>query len=580
MRWLISLGAVWLIACLVIGAVGSRWLNSWYYHWQNELLARESALVAATVAATDWTVPPESDPRWKELETRWGIDVVPLFSAGSSFGGAASLPSVSESSSEGTTWIRGGGGRWRLSRVMAIEQRLPSPNTRHRESGLTGVRVTRAAERVSILGLWWGMCGSTLFVGSALILQLAKLQQRQLDRRQRALLPWVQFTQRVTNSLDASLPATQHAGPEHAGEDLELQLSIVRERVNGWLRDLQSNIQRSELVLGNLQEGVLAVDDNSRVLLANTALERLLGISMDNYLYRTMIEVIRVPRLVELLERVLETRAVQEDSFECSVSQLSLRVLACAVPLGNDRYGALVTVRDETPLRRVEQVRRDFVTNASHELKTPLAAIRAYAETLQMGAHEDRETCQQFLGGILAQADRIHVLINGMLQLARVQGGTATLERVRFDVCEAVLPCIKAAEAVAHSKKIAIVKSLPATPVLIISDPDSVTTVLSNLMSNAVRYTPSGGRIDLKIEVSEEQLLMSVQDTGVGIGKEDLSRIFERFYRVERGRSADSGGTGLGLSIVKHLTQALGGEVLVRSELHVGSCFEVRIPVR
>jgi two-component system phosphate regulon sensor histidine kinase PhoR len=239
-----------------------------------------------------------------------------------------------------------------------------------------------------------------------------------------------------------------------------------------------------------------------------------------------------------------------------------------------------MTVRDETLLKRIESVRRDFVTNASHELKTPLAAIRAYAETLQMGAIDDAEATQNFLSGILSQADRINGLIVGMLQLARVQAGGAILKRVRFEVQAEIESCLDAAEVMARAKQVTLTTELPEAPLFMYSDPEAVQTVVSNLLSNAVRYTPAGGKVSLRLTAAGTGLIIRVQDTGVGIEKEELSRIFERFYRVERARTSETGGTGLGLSIVKHILQALGGTVTVTSELNVGSSFEVYLPVQ
>ncbi len=566
MRLLLSLAVIWLTAILVIGVLGGQWLQAWFHASQDELLVREAALIAEIVKTTEWSDPCDSDPRWDAMETRWGVEAVPIY-ADAQKQSSNRFVSAVNTSVAANEWTRFRNGQWRLSRMVAVNREPPAA------SQLIGLRITRAANSTQLLRLWWALLVVTLACGSVMLAHLAWSHAYQRRQSQLSLEPWMSTLQRESDILTVQLPIIRH--PDEGSEQ---HLFLVRERVNTWLEELQNNIQRSELVLSNLQEGVIAVDDKSRVLLANKALDRLLGVASDNYLYRTMVEVFRVPRLVSLVERVVASDVAQEESFEHGNPRLFLRLLARPIPLGGGRFGVLVTVRDETPLRRVEQVRRDFVTNASHELKTPLAAIRAYAETLQMGAHADAEACQQFLSGILAQADRVNGLINGMLQLARVQANSITLKRVRFDVCEAIVPGVDAAEAVAQSKGIVITKKIPASPLDVMGDPESIQTIMSNLLSNAVRYTPEGGHVTLELSSNENQLVIRVQDTGIGIGKEDLVRVFERFYRVERARSAETGGTGLGLSIVKHLTQALGGEVLVSSELNAGSCFEVRLP--
>ena len=436
------------------------------------------------------------------------------------------------------------------------------------------MQVTRVTDFSPVSRIWWTLWLATCGLGCCVVGFTAYTLRQHSKRKRDALQPWVNATREITNSEVARLPESLPGD-----EDLAVQLAIMRESVNRWLSELQSIVQRNELVLGNMQEGVLAVDDKSRVLLANAAVVRLIGISMETYLYRSLVEVIRTPRVVAIIERVLESSTPQEESFEHGNQQLSLRVLVRPIQLGNDRVGALMTVRDETLLRRIESVRRDFVTNASHELKTPLAAIRAYAETLQMGAIEDAEATQTFLGGILSQADRINGLINGMLQLARVQVGGAMLKRVRFEVRSEIESSIDAAEVMAKAKQVTLTTEFPATPLFMHSDPEAVQTVVSNLLSNAVRYTPTGGNVNLRLTTVGTGLTIRVQDTGIGIEKEELARIFERFYRVESARTAETGGTGLGLSIVKHILHALGGTVTVTSEPNIGSCFEVYLPI-
>ena len=179
---------------------------------------------------------------------------------------------------------------------------------------------------------------------------------------------------------------------------------------------------------------------------------------------------------------------------------------------------------------------------------------------------------------MLFRSDRINGLINGMLQLARVQVGGAMLKRVRFEVQSEIESSIDAAEVMAKAKQVTLTRQLPATPLFMYSDPEAVQTVISNLLSNAVRYTPTGGNVSLILTNTEAGLTIRVQDTGIGIDKEELARIFERFYRVESSRTSETGGTGLGLSIVKHILHALGGTVNVSSEPNIGSCFEVNLP--
>lgn len=565
MRLLLSLSGIWFLITLFVGPFGISWLSELWRSSEDRDMVATSALLASICSEDQWSnlsiEELEKDPRWVDLEERWNVDIVPISS------NATQLSSRDEVDIAANVWTQLQNGKWRISRKVA----LPHSEPDH----IIGVGITRDVDFSKFNQLWWTLWSSTLLLGTCAIGFTAYILRQHSKLKQRALQPWVEATRQIADCKVARIPENLPSD-----EDLAVQLSIVRESINGWLSELQSNVQRNDLVLGNMQEGVLAVDDNSRVLLANAAVVRLLDISTEAYLYRSLVEVIRAPRVVAIIERVLNSLASQEESFEHGSQQLSLRILVRPVQLGNNRTGALMTVRDETLLRRIESVRRDFVTNASHELKTPLAAIRAYAETLQMGAIEDAEATQNFLSGILAQADRINGLISGMLQLARVQAEGASLKRIQFEVQTEIASCIDAADVMARSKQVTLTTDLPAAPLFMHSDPEAVRTVVSNLLSNAVRYTPAGGRVSLILTSNGAGLTIRVHDTGVGIDKEEVARIFERFYRVERARTAETGGTGLGLSIVKHLLQALGGTISVTSEPHVGSCFEVYLPIQ
>ena len=577
MRLLLSLFSIWVVVALAIGVVGAHGLGVAWRAQENRRMVVSGALIASICASEDWRAPVESDPRWAEMERRWQVDVVPIYSPPEN-DSRVELTQLDDIATEANTWTAMPSGQWRIHRAVALAPRSDSANA------MVGVQVTLLTDFVETNRQWWLLWSLTFVFGCAIMAFTSSILHYSRSRKQSALKFLIDATNQVPDSYHARLPepaasASSTKDIEFVEPEFAVQLSILRERINSWLGELQSELQRNELVLGNMQEGVLAVDDQARVLLANAAVIRMLDLSADEYLYRSLVEVIRAPRVVTLIERVLESSTQQEDSFEHGRQQLSLRILARPVPLGNGRVGALMTARDETLIKRIESVRRDFVTNASHELKTPLAAIRAYAETLQMGATEDPQATQTFLSGILTQADRINGLITGMLQLARVQSGTASLKRIRFDVQSEIEGCLDAAEVMAKAKQISLKKVLPAEPVILQSDPEAVQTVVSNLLSNAVRYTPARGHVSLVLESSETAITIRVQDTGIGIEKEDLVRIFERFYRVERARTTDTGGTGLGLSIVKHLVQSLGGSITVNSEPHKGSCFEVRLPL-
>ena len=241
--------------------------------------------------------------------------------------------------------------------------------------------------------------------------------------------------------------------------------------------------------------------------------------------------------------------------------------------------GVIVVLHDITELRRLENLRREFVANVSHELKTPLASIKAYAETLRMGAINDSAHNLGFVERISEQAEHLHQLILDLLHLARVEAGQETFQFTSVDVGPVVARCVTQVQQVAEQKAISLRISPPPEPIAAWADREGVFTIISNLVGNAVKYTPHGGEVDVRWHREGDKIILEVQDTGIGIAAEDRERIFERFYRVYKARSRELGGTGLGLAIVKHLTQSFGGSVSLTSEVNSGSVFRVTLPV-
>ncbi|HZI03002.1 MAG TPA: ATP-binding protein, partial [Archangium sp.] len=275
------------------------------------------------------------------------------------------------------------------------------------------------------------------------------------------------------------------------------------------------------------------------------------------------------------------TRACREGAstrLELTLEGLFTRTLAIRVtPLGRDLPGSAAVFHDVTELRRLEKVRKDFVANVSHELRTPITAIRGYAETLQAGALKDPEVAPKMVDIIHRQSERLSELVEDLLELSRLESREVKLNVVDVPLSVAAS---RAAEVVRHKaqgKKITVELNIP--PGLVgRGDERGLEQVLLNLLDNAVKYTPEGGRVLVTGALEEGRCVVHVRDTGVGIEPRHLARIFERFYRVDKGRSRDMGGTGLGLSIVKHLMSAMGGEVRVESQPNEGSTFTIFLP--
>jgi two-component system phosphate regulon sensor histidine kinase PhoR len=330
-----------------------------------------------------------------------------------------------------------------------------------------------------------------------------------------------------------------------------------------------------------MTDGVVVVDQAGRVHLVNQAFEEMFGLSASEAEGRPLEEVALNFELSLLLRRALERQTVERGEIRLLQPEPARTLYGVANPLLDEAgrtIGAVGLLRDVTERNLMDQVRRDFVANASHELRTPAAGIRALAEVLQEGALHDPEKAGEFVQRILAEAARLTEILDDMLTLTRVERGPELL-KPRWTVAAEALE-----EAVAHVHTAALVKAITLAAEAgaeerVYADPGALQTVLINLLDNAVKYTPEGGEVRVAGRPVPGGYEIAVTDSGVGIAEEHLPRIFERFYRADKARSRATGGTGLGLAIVKHIVEAHRGKVTVRSALDQGSTFTVFFPL-
>jgi two-component system phosphate regulon sensor histidine kinase PhoR len=335
-------------------------------------------------------------------------------------------------------------------------------------------------------------------------------------------------------------------------------------------RDLQKRI------LEAMHEGVVVVDRDGRIVLVNPALRAMLLLGADA-VGKLLIETVRHAQLDTMLD---EAREASEDRpVEIELPGLKpRRVLVQAAPLPGEEEGLLFVFVDVTELRRLESLRRDFIANASHELRTPIAAVRSATETLRSGALADPVAAIRFLDIIERNAQRLQSLVEDMLELSKLESNEFKLKRERVEL-ERVVPIVLALfRERAEKKGVRLAAELPPALPSVEGDARALEHVLSNLVDNAVKYCAAGARILVKASREDGRVRLVVTDTGPGIAPEHLPRVFERFYRVDAGRSRELGGTGLGLSIVKHMVEAMRGKVAVESAVGRGSTFTVSLP--
>jgi len=334
---------------------------------------------------------------------------------------------------------------------------------------------------------------------------------------------------------------------------------------------LESERSRLATVLDQITDGVLIADTAGLILFANPAAGRLFQFA--NPLGHSVVEVVRNHQLVEAWRRCQQARHIQSESVEVPTRHQYLQLVV--IP-DQHTSGSLLLVQDLTHIRRLETVRRDFVSNLSHELRTPLASLKALAETLQEGALEDPPAARHFVDQIQIEVDALTQMVNELLELSKIESGRFSLQRsprAAHDLLNSASRRMQVqAERANINLRVESTDNLPKVEV----DSQRLEQVLVNLIHNAVKFTRPGGEVTLYAEPGPGEVRFSVQDTGVGIPTDEVSRIFERFYRVDKSRAGS--GTGLGLSIAKHIVEAHGGKIWAESKEGQGSTFYFTIP--
>lgn len=357
-------------------------------------------------------------------------------------------------------------------------------------------------------------------------------------------------------------------------EGLSRQQHEQRRRSEG----SESTSQLLQAVLKTMVEGVVVIDADQRLLFTNEAARPLLDFATRDVLGKRIWEVARSPQIQDVVGRLLESHEPLHAEFELPRTKSVVSLNGAALP-SDPVPGVVIVLHDITELRRLENIRRDFVTNVSHELKTPLTSIQAYADTLASGAVDDPDRAREFLERILDQSDRLYRLILDLLQLAKIESEAETFVAEHVDVAEVIEECIGGQADIAEGKQITVRLRPLGSRVVALVGRRELRTILDNLINNSLTYTPEGGQVRVAWSADAGRARISVTDTGIGISRDQQSRVFERFYRVDRARDRKRGGTGLGLAIVKNLTQVFDGQVDVQSEQGKGTTFTLWFPL-
>jgi len=370
------------------------------------------------------------------------------------------------------------------------------------------------------------------------------------------------------------------ASSEQADETgkLNTSLNILARNLQEMEISREMHQDRLETLIENIGSGVLLIDNKGYVTLSNRAYKNTFKVDPLTFLYHVYYEVIKHKEIISIIEEIFMTEKSikRQVLIPLAFERRHFEVYGAPIIGNNDEWkGILVVFHDISELKKLEQMRKDFVANVSHELKTPITSIKGFSETLLDGALKDEEALKSFLMIILKESDRLQALIQELLDLSRIEQQEFVLNIKPLELGPILEETRTILNGKAVEKDIELTLHTPENPVWIEGDSYRITQVFLNLMTNALTYTPNGGRVEVGVTEQTEDVIVTIRDTGIGIETEELPRIFERFYRVDKARSRDSGGTGLGLAIVKHILEVLYGEITVASEPGKGTTFTV-----
>ena len=344
------------------------------------------------------------------------------------------------------------------------------------------------------------------------------------------------------------------------------------------IKDISSQSQQLKAVFNSMIEGVILTDRLGQIISINQAIEKIFAVTREGVEGKIFLEAIRNNDIAEIINSIInsEKPVSREIALNFPVQRI-FEVNATPIFYNHSISGSLLVIHDMTEIRRLETMRRDFVANVSHELKTPLTSIKGFVETLLGGALEDKENNRNFLKIIQDHADRLDNLVDDLLSLSHLESKGMAINKKDFDLSSQVREAISGFKSQIKNKGIEVINQLPQE-LVVYADKNRIEQVLVNLIDNAIKFNKDKGYIKIFDQLSSGEIKVIIEDSGMGIPQRDISRIFERFYRVDKARSRELGGTGLGLSIVKHIVELHGGSVGVDSTEGLGSKFWFILP--
>ncbi|MGN1402576.1 MAG: two-component system histidine kinase PnpS [Bacillus sp. (in: firmicutes)] len=377
--------------------------------------------------------------------------------------------------------------------------------------------------------------------------------------------------------------ARTYENPVNETKALNTSINALARNLQEMENSRETQQERLSTLIENIGSGVLLIDSKGYIMLMNRTFKQIFRVSPASFLFRLYYEAIPYKDVEQLIEEIFITEKSIKRQMRLSldIERRHFEVYGAPIISTQDEWKGIVLVfHDITELKKLEKMRQDFVANVSHELRTPITSIKGFSETLLDGGLKDEKTLREFLTIILNESDRLQVLITELLELSKIEKSEFALNYTLVDLNNLLTETERMFRRKAEKRSIELAVVLPEMPMLVEGDAYRLKQIFINLMSNALNYTPPHGSVQVTVRDDKRYVCVEVSDTGIGIDQQEIPRIFERFYRIDRARSRNSGGTGLGLAIVKHLVEAHDGQLEVHSKLGKGTSFIVKLKKR
>ncbi|AZB43899.1 HAMP domain-containing histidine kinase [Bacillus sp. FJAT-42376] len=399
-----------------------------------------------------------------------------------------------------------------------------------------------------------------------------------------------QYTKPIESATKVAMELAKGNYKARTFEDHMDETGMLSQSINILARNLQDMTRaqemqkdRLETLIENMGSGLILIDGRGYINLVNRAYKETFHADAENFLYRLYYDAFEHKEIVDIVEEIFmtEVRLRRQLHMSIGIDRRHFEIYGAPIIGTNDEWKGIVLVfHDITELKKLEQMRKDFVANVSHELKTPITSIKGFSETLLDGAMSDKQTLEYFLSIILKESDRLQSLIQDLLDLSKIEQQAFKLTFNDCNLHEIMDDIVAILSSKAEEKEITLLAESEADVIPAIGDVYRIKQIFINLINNALTYTPKGGSVHITLRNGKDHAIVTVADTGIGISEDEIPRIFERFYRVDKARSRNSGGTGLGLAIVKHLVEAHRGQIHVTSQVGKGTTFTVKFNKR